>query len=262
MESIRIAYGPGEWQFGELRAPAGTGSHPVALIIHGGFWRARYGLDLMDRMAEDFAARGIAAWNIEYRRVGQEGGGWPGTLADVALAADHLRALAPTHHLALNQVVAIGHSAGGHLALWLAGRHRLPAGSPLATAQPPLPLRGAIALAGVCDLEQMWQIRHDGPEDNPVDALMEGAPSKHPDRYAQASPSRVLPLGIPQVLVHGTADPIVPIAVSGRYCEAARAAGDSVELIALPGMEHFAVIDPTSEAWPPIAGAMERLVKG
>lgn len=257
MPSIRIAYGPGEWQFGDLRLPDGAGPHPVALVIHGGFWRVRYGLDLMDRLSEDFTARGLATWNIEYRRVGHEDGGWPGTLTDVARAADHLRALAPDYRLDLSRVVSIGHSAGGHLALWLAARHCLPAGSAVTTTADPLRLRGAISLAGVCDLELMWAVRQ---EESPVAAFLEGTPAEQPERYALASPVRLLPLGVPQVLVHGTADTTVPLQVSARYREAAAAAGDDVTLVELPGVEHMKVIDPTSEAWPPIAHAMMHLV--
>lgn len=257
MQRIRIQYGPGEHHFGDLRLPEGAGPHPVALVIHGGFWRARYGLDLMDPMCDDLTRRGLATWNIEYRRVGHDGGGWPGTLLDVANAADHLRTLAPAYNLNLGRVAAIGHSAGGHLGLWLAARHRVPAGSAATPPGQPLPLRGVVSLAGVCDLELMWQVRQ---EESPVAAFLGGTPAEQPERYAQASPIRLLPLGVPQVLVHGTDDANVPLAVSEGYHEAAVAAGDDVQMILLPGVEHFKVIDPTSEVWPPIVVALLRLI--
>ena len=166
---IRSACGLDANQFGGLGLPVGAGPHPVVILIHGGFWRARFGLDLMDGLAEDLAARGIASWNIEYRRVGQPGGGCPGTLWDVAQAADHLAHLAARHRLDLTRLVALGHSAGGQLALWLAARRRLPAsalpdGSPAvapavapltAGASPTCPVVGAISLAGVVDLARI-----------------------------------------------------------------------------------------------------------
>src|SRR5947209_5684909 len=123
---VRLPYGPEYLQFGELYLPAGDGPFPVIPLIHGGYWRARYDLTLMDGLAEDLARRGYAAWNIEYRRVGDEGGGWPGTFLDVALATDYLRELAITYPLNLQKVVTMGHSAGGHLALWLVARSRIP----------------------------------------------------------------------------------------------------------------------------------------
>jgi acetyl esterase/lipase len=252
-EPIRIPYGPGTFQFGDLWLPPGAGPHPVALVIHGGFWKAQYSLDLMDPMSRDFASRGLASWNIEYRRVGHEGGAWPGTLQDVAAAADSLRAIAPTCHLDLSRVVSIGHSAGGHLALWLAGRHKLPASSPIRGLDP-LALKGAISLAGVTDMHLMWEIRQ---ENSPVANLLGGAPGEVPDRYAETSPILLQPLGVPTVLVHGIDDDIVPILLSQRY---KAAAADRAELIELPGVEHFGVIDPSGEAWRPIAAAMARLM--
>lgn len=254
----RLAYGDGEWQFGDLRIPEREGPHPVALIIHGGFWKAQYGLDLMDRMAEDFTARGLATWNIEYRRVGHDGGGWPGTLIDVAAAADYLRELAPKYHLDLQKVVSIGHSAGGHLALWLAARRRLPEGSILSTAQDPLALKGAISLAGVTNLQLMWEARQ---ENSPVVGFLGGTPMEFPERYELASPAQCLPLQVPQILVHGTEDDIVPLVLSTSYLTIAQEAGDKVNLVEIPGVEHFKVIDPASEAWPPIVQSMLQLMK-
>src|SRR5258706_14084699 len=132
----RIAYGADRWQFGDLRLPAGPGPHPVVITIHGGFWRARYDLDYLRYVAAALSAAGLATWNIEYRRIGNAGGGWPDTFLDVAAAADHVRALATTYPLELGRVVALGHSAGGHLAHWLAGPDRVAPRRPLAAHQP------------------------------------------------------------------------------------------------------------------------------
>lgn len=256
---IRHHYGPGEWQFGELRVPAGAGPWPVVLSIHGGFWMAQYGLDLHGKLCTWLCRHGYATWNIEYRRVGQPGGGWPGTLQDAAAAADHLRALAAPYGLDPERVVALGHSAGGHLALWLAGRHRLAPPSPLHSPAP-LPLRGVVALAAVADLELMAQIhaeRGRPREESPVPNLLGGTPAAVPERVAWASPARLAPLGVPTVLVHGTADENVPLAVSMAY---ARVAGPEAALVELPGVDHFQVIDPESAAWPAVAAALARLL--
>src|SRR5215472_13479598 len=129
--TLRLAYGAESLQFGELYVPNGSGPHPVVILIHGGFWRAAYRLTLMQALAGDLVQKGIAVWNIEYRCIGDAGGGWPGTLQDVACAADCLKALAPLHALDLTCVIAVGHSAGGQLALWLAARSRLPKKSQL-----------------------------------------------------------------------------------------------------------------------------------
>lgn len=244
----RIAYGPGQHQFGALRLPSGGGPHPIVLALHGGYYRARYGLDYMGHVCAALTAAGAATWNVEYRRLGNPGGGWPGTLLDVAQAADFLRLLAPQHQLDLSRVVAIGHSAGGQLALWLAGRHRIPPDSPAALANP-LPLRGVVSLAGVLDLRRGFDLRL---SDDVIRQLLGGSPAEHPDRYAAASPIELLPLGVPQAIISGDADAHVPYELSRRYADAARAAGDPVELLTLPGAGHFEVVDPRSREWPAV----------
>jgi acetyl esterase/lipase len=260
----RLAYGPGPLQFGELRVPNRPGPHPTVILIHGGFWRAQYGYALMNGLAEDLAARGIASWNIEYRRVGDPGGGWPNTLLDVAAAADHLLTLAPRYALDLKRIVAIGHSAGGHLALWLAGRSRLPKDGPLASAAGSLKaevsertqLAGVISLAGVNDLALGWRL---DLGNNAVGAFLGGSPDEVPERYAAASPAALLPLGVPQVLIRGTADNRVPLRVSQEYAQAARDVGDQVTLIELEEVDHFAVIDAHSAAWARTIEALQDL---
>lgn len=242
---LRIPYGPEASQFGELRVPAATGPHPVVILLHGGYWRARYDLAYMGHAAEALAAAGFATWNVEYRRLGELGGGWPGTLLDVAAAADVLRTLAPHHHLDLGHVTALGHSAGGQLALWLAGGSRIPSDSPLKSPDP-LPLQGVVALAPVCDLARAWELDLSGGS---VASLLGGSPAEFAARYAAASPIEMLPLGLPQVLIHGEEDEDVPLELSERYMRAATTVGDDVRLIALPDTGHFELVDPRSAQW-------------
>jgi acetyl esterase/lipase len=259
--AIRLAYGPEALQFGDLRLPSGAGPHPTVVLIHGGYWRARYGLKLMTGLAKDLAARGYAAWNIEYRRVGDPGGGWPETFLDVARATDYLREIAPTYALDLQRVVPIGHSAGGHLAFWLAARPRIPAGDMLAgtsikaghTDDGPLVPAGAISMAGVVDLMMAWQLHLSM---DAVVGLLGGTPREVPERYATTSPASLLPLGVQQVLFHGTNDVHVPIEISQTYTKAAQAANDPVTYIELPGVDHFDLIDPRSGAWEKIIEAL------
>lgn len=260
----KIYYGNHEHQFGELRLPEGDGPHPVAVVIHGGFWRSEYGIEQINEVAENLAENGWATWNIEYRRVGHEGGSWPGTLLDVAHATDYVRTLADTYALQLDNVVTIGHSAGGHLALWLAGRHRLPESSELHT-QAPLRIKSAVSLAGVTDLRMMHKV-HDirnkavgGEPNNPTADLLGGSPEEVANRYNEASPSALLPLDVTQVLVHGALDVHVPVGISQHYYREAEEFGDFVKLVELPNAEHFMVTDPSTEAWAEVLEEMELL---
>jgi acetyl esterase/lipase len=269
IKPLRLKYGPEPLQFGNLYLPESVGSYPTVILIHGGYWRARYGLDLMNDLAEDLAKRGYAAWNIEYRRVGDPGGGWPETLLDVALATDYLRKLANTYSLNLQKVVPIGHSAGGHLALWLVARPRIPLfvhdSELIKTQRPdddketanPLALAGAISLAGVVDLEMAWKLNL---SNGAAVELLGGSFTDVPERYLAASPAAMLPLGVPQVLIHGTNDDNVPIQVSQAYANAARAANDQVTFIVLDGIDHFDVIDPHSKAWAITIKELQKLV--
>lgn len=260
---LRLAYGPEEFHFGELHLPHTPGPHPVAIVIHGGFWRIPYDYTLMTGLAADLAVRGIAAWNIEYRRIGDPNGGWPNTLLDVASAADFVHDIAVSYHLDLQQVVPIGHSAGGHLALWLAARPHMPQGNALthssthAKEEGPLAVCGAISLAGVSDLRMGWQRKLGS---GAVAELIGGSPEAMPERYATASPAEMLPLGVPQILIHGTADDRVPFDMSETYTAKAQAAGDNVRLITLPRVDHFALIDPASHAWAITVDAFHQLL--
>ncbi|GIV95457.1 MAG: hypothetical protein KatS3mg057_0114 [Herpetosiphonaceae bacterium] len=242
----RIAYGRMALQFGDLRLPAGGGPFPVVIMIHGGFWRSAYDLEHTGHLCAALTDAGVATWNIEYRRVGNPGGGWPGTFFDVALATDFVRELARSYPLDLSRVVVAGHSAGGHLALWVAGRQRIPATSPLYCVDP-LPLHGVVSLAGVSDLLAAWQLNLSS---GAVRDLLGGAPERVPERYAEASPAALLPLGVRQALIHGTLDDTVPFSLSKSYSDAAAAQGDPVTLLPLPGAGHFEPIDPSSQEWP------------
>lgn len=241
----KIAYGQDPLQFGELWLPAGEGPHPVVVLIHGGCWQADLpGTELMDYLAADLKARGYAVWNLEYRRIGHPGGGYPGTFLDVARGLDHLRAIAGERRLDLSRVVLIGHSAGGHLVDWAAARGGLPKASPLWSADP-LPVKGVIGLAGIDDLEAF---RATGPDrcggPKTIDDLVSASARSGQDVYADTSPAR-LPAPEARVLVvAGAHDPIVPPAFAKAFAER----WDVDELL-IGDAGHFELIDPTSNAW-------------
>ncbi|MEM9305609.1 MAG: alpha/beta hydrolase, partial [Pseudomonadota bacterium] len=226
-----------------LWLPEGTApadGHPVILFIHGGAWLSDWSKDYAESFCEQLTARGFAVWDLEYRRLGNRDGGYPGTFIDVGLGADHLRQLAERYPLDLDRVVAVGHSAGAHLALWLAGRHRIADGSVLHTAEP-LPLAGVVSLAGVNSLEE--SLTEGGRTDilRLVDA--ESAKAAGP-RFEETDPGRLLPLGVPQALIVGSMDNDWRIAMSRNYRDAAREAGDRVVLDIPEGANHFDVVDP------------------
>ena len=238
-----IAYGDHPSQVADLVVPTGAGPHPVLVLVHGGFWRADFDRTLMGPLAADAVGRGWAVWNIEYRRVGATGGGWPTTFTDVASAVDHLGTLADEHRLDLAQVVAVGHSAGGHLALWLAGRPGLPGNAP--GAAPVVAVTAAVSQAGISDLRSGAEAGLGG---GAVAVLLGGSPAAVPERYDLASPIERLPVGVPTLCVHGRADPTVPLSQSEAWVAAARAAGDEAELVVYAG-GHFEVLEPTHESW-------------
>ena len=239
----RHAYGTDESQYGQLYLPSEAARRPgTVVVIHGGFWKARYGAEWGAPLAADLAVRGWAAWNLEYRRVGN-GGGWPATLADVATGIDALAELAATADLDTRRVVAVGHSAGGQLATWAAGRPRLPASA--VGAAPAVRLTGVIVQAGVLDLARGAA---DRLGDNAVAALLGGLPDEHPERYRLASPREQLPLGVPVRCLHARDDDVVPFAQSADYVTAARAAGADASVVEVPG-GHFGLIDPAAPAW-------------
>jgi len=245
-------YGSHSSQRADLYVPTGPGPHPVIVLIHGGSWQKHYGKIFTRALAGDLLRRGYAVWNIEYRRVGV-GGGWPQTFADVAAAIDRLAALEDPR-LDLDQVTLIGHSAGGHLALWAAGRPNLPAVTPGTLDGPPrVRARRVVSLAGVADLTDAYRRWHGGI----VGDLMGGSPEEVPDRYGAGDPIRLLPLEIPALIVHGVRDKTVSIEISRGYAKAARAAGGEVELVEIEGeVGHRTHLDPRSAAW---AAVVERL---
>jgi acetyl esterase/lipase len=251
--TFRIAYGPDPLQFGDLRIPSGPGPHPVAVVIHGGCWTSFVGLDFNNDMSDALTEVGIATWNIEYRRTQDPGGGYPNTLTDVGMAVDKLRDLAPMHDLNLDRVITVGHSAGGHLGVWVGARYLFPVEHPL-RGPDPLPLHAAVALAGIMNLAEYLNINICGEF---VDDFMGGTPEEVPERYALASPSELLPIGLDTTLVQGTMDDIVPPELAKHYRDDAKAAGDHhVRLQKIYGADHFAVIDPTSLAWPQVQKAI------
>ncbi len=241
-----LQYGPSPDQQGDLYLP-GSPKPPVVCLLHGGFWLMPYGRDQMEAVARDLAAHGFAVWNLEYRRLGAPGGGWPGTLDDVSAGLDHLASLPDLgFDIDLDRVAVAGHSAGGHLALWAAGRNRVGAG-PFAGVR----VRVAVGMAPLADLSEAYARRVGGEV---LAKFLGGAPDLHRDRLRAASPSAMLPLGVPQLILHGDVDDAVPIDLSRRYVDAARAAGDEVEWIELPGLGHMEFLDPASAAHAALRG--------
>ena len=266
-----LRYGDDTDQVADVHLPAaaavpgaGTGGRaPLTIFLHGGFWRVEYGREHTRPLAEALAAAGFVVCAPEYRRAGQPGGGWPGTFDDVAAAADRLpglvaQATGGAVDAAPGQAVLAGHSAGGHLALWAASRHRLPAGSRWRAERSAW--RGVVALAAVSDLAASYR-KELGQQ--AAGALMGGGPTQVSDeRYLEADPSRLLPAGGPVRLVHGMADDRVPYLMSLDYARWARAAGAraaDATCVLLPGAGHFAVIDPLSAEWPQVAEAFRRV---
>ena len=251
----RIVYGDGDLQFGELRLPAASDATvPVVLLIHGGCWLSDFDYRHATNLAAALVDEGYAVWTPEYRRVGDPGGGWPGTFTDVAAAADALRGLAQDYPLDLRRVVAVGHSAGGQLALWLAAREALPRDSEI-RGEGPLPLAGVVSLAGITDMAA-YSVGEPGSCNSAVVPLMGGTPDAVPRRYAETSPLSLLPRSAPQWLVQGARDSIVPPASAATYVKAAMAAGIPAQLVVVPQSGHFELVVPGSVAWSAVREAI------
>ncbi|PNI08590.1 alpha/beta hydrolase [Arthrobacter sp. AFG7.2] len=253
MQRHRYYYGRDASQWGGLflpEVPDGGTHRGVVVVIHGGYWRSKYGAELGEPLAEDLAAHGLAAWNLEYRRAGN-GGGWPYTFQDVLAGIDKLADLAPVHGLDLSRVVALGHSAGGHLAVWAAGRDRLGElglegeHHEVGTQRGGVRLTGVVSQSGVLDLAEAERLNL---SDGAVANFLGGPSSDFPDRHRCADPMSALPLDIPVYAVHAAGDEDVPLAMSAAYVKASASTPMPAQLVTVPG-GHYALIDPQAEAY-------------
>lgn len=248
-------YGTEDRQRGEWTFPAGSdGRLPVVLLLHGGYWQPQYGPPLEHDVAAAAAGRGYAVWNADYRAADVD---YPATFLDAAAALDHLPASRYAGRLDLGRVAVVGHSAGGHLALWLASRGSLPAGAPGAPRRESVRPRLVVGQAPVADLVSAAQQQLGG---GAVETLMDGSPDDEPARYAVSSPQQLLPLPVAHrprlLLVHGTADDVVPIGQSRGYAAAARAANTPATLRVVGGAGHFDHLDPAAPALRPVWAAL------
>lgn len=247
---VSYRYGPHVAQYGELWAPAGRlGRKGTVVLIHGGFWRARYGLELGRPLAADLAARGYAAWNLEYRR-SSAGGGWPATFEDIAMGIDLLADLP----VDASRVVVVGHSAGGHLAVWAGGRQQLPPGAP--GADPRVLPRAVISQAGVLPLADCAR---SGVGETAVLDLMGGAPADLPAEYRLADPMAAVPIAATVLCLHSRADDEVPFSCSQRYVDAAVRSGGKAQLVETYG-DHYTLIDPATPDWAVVTDALATLL--
>jgi acetyl esterase/lipase len=254
----KVAYGPAPQQFAELRLPAGKGPFPVVAVFHGGCYGDFAAADYTAPLASALLQEGWATWNLEYRREQEPGGGWPGTFRDAGNGVDALRQAATKYPLNLDRVVVMGHSAGGQMALWVAARKRVPRGSPV-YMENPLPVRGAVSLAGIVDMRAFAEYGRQPCGERHI-RVMGGTPGQQPARYAAVSPAELLPLGIPQVLVWGSDDTVVPESLFKDYERRARAAHDRIEVVVLEGESHHDLCVPNGPGWTRIVAAIRGLL--
>ncbi len=248
-EPVTVSYGPAPEQAGELYLPPAGG--PLVCLFHGGFWRVPHDRTQCTAIARDLAGRGYAVWNLGYRRVGAGGHPWPATREDVDAILATIGTLGEAHPAVdLRRVVFAGHSAGGHLAFWAAAR-RARAGSRFHVA-------GALGLAPILDLEAAFE---DFLGRGAVSLFLDGTPAEVPERYYAASPRALLPLGVPQVVLHGDRDTAVPVTQSEAYVAAAQGAGDPARLHCLAGVDHMAFLDPGSGAHRATVDALGELTR-
>jgi acetyl esterase/lipase len=241
LSRTRHRYGRHPSQVADLwQAQGQAGPLPVVVLYHGGFWRFAYTKRIMNGLAAAIASRGLAVWNVEYRRLGMPGGGWPGTFEDAEAALNHVAEVDGLDH---TRVVSCGHSAGGHLSLWVAGRN---AAAQADGRSGGVVVTGALSLAGVSDLRTASNL---GLGNGAVDRLLGTGAQSAPGRYEACSPIEMLPMGLPQVLVHGLSDVVVPATMSEEYCKKAEAAGDNATFVPLDGVGHRELINPRSLAW-------------
>jgi acetyl esterase/lipase len=256
----RILYDTNPSTFGDLRLPKnstpGPSGYPVLIFVHGGAWTADWTINHTDQLVEALTQEGIATWSIEYRRLGNAGGGYPQTFLDVARGADFLRKIAPEYRLDLNRVVVAGHSSGAHLALWIAGRRNLPKESKLYVPDP-LPLKGVISLAGVVDLEGALTI---GDRKDSLQLLNVSDAASAAHLWAETNPMRLLPFGISQLLIVGTKDNPWRITTTKTFADAATQKGDPVRLLIPDGANHFDLVHAHGPAYPLIATGAKSLL--
>jgi acetyl esterase/lipase len=238
----RESYGESASQFVDFRFPAAPGVGPLAVMIHGGFWRVKYDLLQGGHLCRALAGSGFATANVEYRRVGEPGGGWPGTLEDVKQAVQFARQHAARFRGDPHRTIVLGHSAGGHLALWLAGEIA--------------DLAGVAALAPVASLRLAWEL-HLG--NGAAGEFLQGSPADVPGRYQAADPAG-RPSDVPRVLIHGTADEIVPIELSREYVRLRQCDPAPVKLVELPAGDHFDVVDPQSPFHETVLGEVRGII--
>lgn len=239
----RLPYGTDPNQFGDLRLPQGKERFPVIMNIHGGFWRAKYDLLHAGHLCAAFTQKGCATWNVEYRRVGNPGGGWPGTFEDIASAYRFLPQIAQEHNLDTDRIVMMGHSAGGQLALCLAAHESS--------------VKRAVSLAGVVDLQETYHLHL---SNDAVVEFLGGKPSEVPDHYHEADPGQLAMPQARQILVHGGNDDVIPVAFSRDYAGKKNKAGERVTLVEITKADHFDLIDPRSAAWPQIEARVLELL--
>lgn len=255
----RILYGHNSLWYGDLRLPKGhrpRNGWPVVVFVHGGGWSSSWSNGYTARLVEAVNNLGVATWDLEFRRMGNTGGGWPGTFQDVALGTDYLRTLATRFPLDLSRVIVAGHSSGGHLVAWLAGRHRLATDSPLYKPDPLKPA-GVLSLAGIPDLDGAL-VR--GNRTDVLQLLGVSSRDEALGRFDDASPIATLPHGTREIHIVGTLDNPWRIAITQDYASLARSMGERVEVVLLDGANHFDVVDPCGPAWPAIARAVLSLL--
>ncbi len=238
----RLAYGTDPNQFGDLRLPGGSGPFPAVMNIHGGFWRAKYDLLHAGHLCAALTRKGVATWNLEYRRVGNSGGGWPGTFEDIGNGYRFLPQIAKQYKLDASRMLVMGHSAGGQLAVCLAAHEAA--------------VKRAVSLAGLVDLQRTFELHL---SNDAVVEFLGGKPDEVPEHYQEADPMR-LTVSAGQILIHGTKDDTVPPAFSGKYVEAKRKKGEKAKLVEIANADHFDLIDPRSAAWKQVEGAVLELL--
>lgn len=259
--SATFHYGSAPSQYAELFLPEGKGPFPVAILVHGGCWTREFGgIVQLRNMAGALARRGIASWNVEYRRVDEAGGGYPGTYQDMNAALDLLAHEAKHHPLDLQRLAAVGHSAGGQLVQWLAARPRIPASSPLYHPDA-LPVRQVVSLGGLADLRREAALIQTSCERSTEQ--LAGTPSKaRPDVFSDTNAGDLMPNGSRTILVTGELDTISPPRVAHDFAARAKAAGDAAEVVILPGASHYDEVAATSPSWPLVLQAIESALSG